>query len=51
MKTYLQLLVVPRLVVHLDFEGVNLQKLRPLLRLLFAICASPCGVVEFMDEL
>ena len=42
--TNLQFLEVPRLVVHLDLERVDLEQLSPALGLVFAFCADGGGV-------
>lgn len=47
----LELLVISRLVMHLDFESIDFEQLCPLLRLLFAVCTSSSGVIQFLDEL
>ena len=45
----LQLLEVPRLVVHLDLERVDLEQLRAALRLV--VLAALGGIVQIADEL
>lgn len=49
-QTNLQLLEVSRLVIHLDFECVNLQQLSTTLRLVIAVSANS-GVMKITNEL